>query len=346
MTAFPPLWDDPVGAEPERLGAEQSSPAARAAGQRLVEDIRRAERLTRGWADRPLTDALVDAALCRCLGQLVRTGCWGRANRLPSHALWQAAESVLPFGWLQHRARFKPRGYAGDYLLLYRICKEVCCDHPLGWAFDRYFLRQSAPLAVRLRTRQTSVALADHRLAHGGGSYEVLSFGSGPALDLRQALAIVPPTQRSAIHVTLVDLDPEALDFARGQLDGLLTASQFDCIRANLFRAATGPCSDDLGTPHFLVCPGLFDYLEDKDAVRMLAALWQRLAPGGLMTVGNFAPHNASRAYMEWIGNWYLVYRTPADFLRLALQAGIPRTRLTISCEPAGVNLFLVAWKS
>jgi hypothetical protein len=48
---------------------------------------------------------------------------------------------------------------------------------------------------------------------------------------------------------------------------------------------------------------------------------------------------------MEWIGNWYLTYRTPAELERLALQAGIPRDRFSVACEPSGVNLFLVARK-
>ena len=84
---------------------------------------------------------------------------------------------------------------------------------------------------------------------------------------------------------------------------------------------------------------------DDESAVATMASFWQRPAPRGLMIVGNFAPHNASRAYMEWIGNWYLTYRTPAQMEELALGAGIPRERLAIACEPSGVNLFLVARK-
>jgi hypothetical protein len=70
---------------------------------------------------------------------------------------------------------------------------------------------------------------------------------------------------------------------------------------------------------------------------------WNALRGGGLLMVGNFAPHNPSRAYMEWIGNWYLLYRAPADLARLAEQAGIPRWAIQIGAERLGIDLFLIA---
>jgi hypothetical protein len=108
---------------------------------------------------------------------------------------------------------------------------------------------------------------------------------------------------------------------------------------------AQGTQANALGNPHFLVCPGLFDYLDEESAVAMISTFWQQLAPGALLLAGNFAPHNASRAYMEWIGNWYLTYRTPAEMKQLALRAEIPRDNFSIACEPSGLNLFLVARK-
>jgi len=77
----------------------------------------------------------------------------------------------------------------------------------------------------------------------------------------------------------------------------------------------------------------------------MLRLFWQWLAAGGLMLVGNFAPHNPTRAYMEWIGNWYLTYRTTEDLERLALRAEIPKEHFSITSEPLGVDLFLLACK-
>ena len=118
------------------------------------------------------------------------------------------------------------------------------------------------------------------------------------------------------------------------------------CIRENLFRLPERRDVDgQLGRPQFLACPGLFDYLPDDSAVALLALLWRQLADGGLMLVGNFAEHNPARAFMEWIGNWYLIYRTVEQMERLALGAGIPHGQFTIGSERLGVNRFLIARK-
>ncbi|MEN6496435.1 MAG: hypothetical protein ABFD16_19290, partial [Thermoguttaceae bacterium] len=100
-----------------------------------------------------------------------------------------------------------------------------------------------------------------------------------------------------------------------------------------------------VGTADFLVCSGLFDYLTDEGGAALLGSFWRQLAPGGLLLVGNFAPHNPSRAYMEWIGNWYLTYRTAGQLEQVAHQAGIPADCVAIGSEEVGVDLFLMATK-
>ena len=189
-----------------------------------------------------------------------------------------------------------------------------------------------------------AAALAAECLRRPPEALHVVSVGSGPALDVAGALAMLPDQRRATVRVTLLDLDPDALEFARGRLHPLLPGESLRCERANLFRLPKMAQSAPLiGTPDFLVCAGLFDYLDDDAAAAMLGLFWQRLAPGGLLLVGNFAPHNPTRAYMEWIGNWYLLYRTPGQMQQLAARAGIPQGRLTISSERLGVDLFLVA---
>jgi hypothetical protein len=326
--------------------AEETLRIARAAGEELVAELQRARQLTRQWADEPLTDMLVDAALSTSLHRLARTGCWGEANRLPSSEFWRIAGPLLEVGALQRHARLKPRGYAGDYQMLHWIDTDYCCADPLGKAFDRYFQRQAAPQAVRSRTRQTAAALAAHRLQAEAANYHVVSVGSGPALDVYQALAQLPQPWRHGLRATLLDLDPEALQFGAAQLGGLLPPGTLCSIRENLFRLPQNRrAAELLETPNFLICSGLFDYLDDEAATAMLRLFWDRLAAGGLLLVGNFAPHQSTRAYMEWIGNWYLTYRTGNDLARLAAQAGIPQQQCSLGSEALGVDLFLIARK-
>lgn len=342
--AFGVPWNQPAAVGAPQQSLDELLVTARTAGEQLLEDLERARQLTREWADVQLADALVDAALSASLHVLARTGCWGDANRMASGEFWRVAGPLLAVGRLQRHARLKPRGYAGDYQMLDWICSGDCCEHPLGRAFDRYFQSQAAPQAVRSRTAQTAAALASHCLRTEAADCHVVSVGAGPAIDICQALRLLPEERRARLRVTLLDLDPEALDFARQRLQPLLPSAALECVRENLFRLPQKRHPEEiLGSPSFVICSGLFDYLGDQQATDMLRLLWQRLGAGGRLLVGNFLPHNPTRAYMEWIGNWYLIYRTAEELECLGVQAGIPGDSFSISTETLGVDLFLIA---
>ena len=261
---------------------------------------------------------------------------------MPSGELWRIAGQLLKTGSLQYHARTKPRGYAGDYEMIARIVEKKSCTHPLGAAFDHFFLSQAAPQAVRHRTDLAAGAIAECFYRAGHEDYQVVSFGAGPAIDLERFLRLVPHGQRSAIGITLFDIDPEALDHAKSRLHTHLAAGQLVHHRENIFRMPERS-TQQLVFPaaHFILCTGLFDYLSDVAASQMLAFLHRHLEPNGTLMVGNFAPHNPTRTYMEWIGNWYLIYRDAAALLRVADAAGIESDRRQVVAEPLGVNLFL-----
>jgi extracellular factor (EF) 3-hydroxypalmitic acid methyl ester biosynthesis protein len=341
-----PGWNPPpagyVESTPEAPG--DPSGVARDVANYLVDRLRWAKGHTGGWADEELSIALVDATINDCLARLAATGCWGEANRLPSAELWRIAHPWLKLGWLQNRARSKPRGYAGDFGLVTRICRRYHAPHPLGRAFDRYFHRQAAAEAVRARTEQVAAALVEHRLAATRSEYQAVSVGAGPALDVQLALSLLPADRRPTLQVTLLDLDPAALRFAGRQLAPFCAAHQVQCRRENLYRLAHPAKAAALPQQiDFLICTGLFDYLPDDPAIEMLRLFWSRLRPGGRMLVGNFAPHCPTRAYMEWGANWYLIYRNAAELDRLARAAGIPADQFRIGAEWTGVDLFIIA---
>jgi extracellular factor (EF) 3-hydroxypalmitic acid methyl ester biosynthesis protein len=291
--------------------------------------------------------AAVAAAMDRCLATLVGTGLWGRDNEVPSSELWRIAGALLERGYLQHRAKFKPLGYAGDYSMMTDFWeRRVRGDSPLGLWFDDYFQRQAAVDAVRARIELAASMIAERCAAADGTEFHVVSIGSGPAIDLFEAARGLPDDARRRLRLTLLDLDDAALAAARERLSTVVDADRIDARRENLFRltklggGAAVPQNVD-----FLVCSGLFDYLADEVATAHLGSYWRALRSGGRLMVGNFAPHNPSRAYMEWIGNWYLLYRTRADLERLADGASIPAEARRVVTETTGCDLFLIADK-
>ncbi len=278
------------------------------------------------------------AALDRCLAELSRLGLWGPDNRLPSSVLWNVAGHYLARGWMQYQARTKPRGYAGDYELLSRMYENRRCDDPLGRLFDRYFQNEAAPRAVRNRMRMMAEWIVE-AVATSDRPRRIAFVGSAFGLEVRDALLRLDSDQRRRLHVVLLDLDPAAIEIARGHLAPLLAAEQLTAAATNLFRLPQRPReAAALDNSDLIFCPGLLDYLDDAVAGAFLRCLHGRLRPGGRLTAFQFAPHSSTRAYMEWLGNWYLLYRNAAQF-REMVGAAVPGQAAVFGAEPVGVDL-------
>jgi hypothetical protein len=289
--------------------------------------------------------AAVDEALSACLSTLAATDIWGEANRLLSAQLWNIAGDLLETGWLQARARHKPRGYAGDHELLRRITLWQVCEHPLGRCFDHYFQAQAAPQAVRNRIELAAGWIVGKVTTCPAPVCRVAIVGSGPALEVSLAAGQLPPELRNRLHITLLDVDGEALDAAAIHLAAVLSSSRVTVIQGNLFRLAQRPAlAAPLNGANLLICAGLFDYLSGPVATAMLAEFWRQIAPGGAAFVFNFAD-NPTRAYMEWLGNWYLIYRTKVELAALATAAGISSLHWSLGAEPLGIDLYLALQK-
>jgi hypothetical protein len=248
---------------------------------------------------------------------------------------------------MQLRARSKPRGYAGDFETLLLFNERYQCNHPLGKFFDRYFQRQAAVEAVRARTAQIAGWIAEHALSNPADPFRIVSIGCGPALDIQLAIRLLPDGDRRRLQIQLFDLDEAAVQHAESKIAPLLAAGQMTIHRENLYRLGQLPSHGNLLHPaNFIFCTGLFDYLDDEPAVALVTFLWGQLRPSGKLVIGNFSPTNPTRSYMEWIGNWYLLYRTPAQLAALANAAGLSPAQRSIVADRTGVQLLLVAEKS
>jgi extracellular factor (EF) 3-hydroxypalmitic acid methyl ester biosynthesis protein len=315
---------------------------ARDAGERLLADLSRAEQLTDGWANQDLALPLVQTAMDRSLRQLAETGWIGRENQLISSEFWRVAGDRLKCGLLQLRAREKPRGYAGDFETLEFFYERRLCDHPLGHLFDRYFQNQAAVEAVRARIDLIAASIVEAVCSRPANEpFRIASIGSGPAIDIEIAARLLPEKYRDAIGVQLFDLDQAALDHAVRRIGAVLRVDQIAAHRENLYRISEPASQSVLQENDFIFCTGLFDYLPDESAARMLHFLHSRLASSGRLMVGNFAPHNPSRAYMEWIGNWYLIYRDSEGLSRLVNAAELPHAPRQIGADRTGIDLFV-----
>jgi extracellular factor (EF) 3-hydroxypalmitic acid methyl ester biosynthesis protein len=67
---------------------------------------------------------------------------------------------------------------------------------------------------------------------------------------------------------------------------------------------------------------GLYDYLNERVAIRLTRQMFETLAPGGRLLIANFAPTLRDIGYMETYMGWKVKYRTRDDMK--ALSADIP----------------------
>lgn len=320
---------------------------ARRAGEKLIEDLRFAGVTTGGWTNRDRADFEMSRIMNACLDDLALTNCWGEDNRVPSRALWKVAGEALSAGWLQNHARQKPRGYAGDFEMLDKIVHRTLSSDPLGRAFDHFFQEQAAPEAVRARTQLVADRIVQMVRSSRKDKLRLCSVGSGPAIDVTLACTALSPDERKQLDVMLLDLDPDALVHAERRLGKVLAAEQFHSHRENLFRLPQlKRAATLLEQSDFIACTGMFDYLADADAVAMLQYFWNGLAEQGEMMVFNFAPSNPSQAYMEWIGNWYLIYRDEEAMIDLGERASGKGTAIEIAREESQASLYLTCRKS
>jgi len=317
------------------------SELVRQAAVQLLHELQPLQSLAAEASEEAIYPQVVQA-LDRCLDQLRQAKLVGRDNEVPSSVLWNVAGDVLARGWLQERARRKPRGYAGDYELLARFYERWQCDDPLGRLFDRYFQEQPAPRAVENRMRMMADWIV--AAARDGESrlLKIAMVGSAFGLEIRDALLRLEPHERERIQLTLIDLDPQSIDFARARLAPLIAPSQLIAENSNPLRLPKRPqLAALLDGSDLIFCPGVFDYLDDAAASEMLRVLHQRLASGGRLTVFQFAPHDPTRAYMEWIGGWHLIYRDAAELRACVERAELDAVEIAFGAEPLGVDLFV-----
>jgi hypothetical protein len=64
-----------------------------------------------------------------------------------------------------------------------------------------------------------------------------------------------------------------------------------------------------MGHFHLVYAAGLFDYLEDSVAKRLIERMWAMTHPGGRLMIANFMPDIPDAGYMEAFMDWWLIYR-------------------------------------
>lgn len=179
-------------------------------------------------------------------------------------------------------------------------------------------------IADRLRTAQIERTMRETvgKITH------VTTLACGPATEIFDAFERIPDS--SALHVTLIDIDLQALAYVADRRDA-----------AGLRRQTLHVPPQDL-----IYSIGLIDYFNDEFVLHLLNFAFDHIRPGGRAILGNFLPRNPAWAFQSVILDWPLIHRTESD-----LDAVFKASRFGTPCDEiladdAGIQLFGVVTRA
>jgi extracellular factor (EF) 3-hydroxypalmitic acid methyl ester biosynthesis protein len=248
-----------------------------------------------------------------------------------------------------HRTYTKPLGYAGDYVMVNMMLEDPYEGSSLfAQLFNTWLLQQASAIAHRTRieilTRKllTTAAAATRE----GRRAQVYNLGCGPA---REVFGFLAQSQISSqVDFVLVDMDTEALEFARQSLQGqaarhgrspsftFLKKSMRDILRD----AATGRRLASHFDFDLVYCAGLFDYLSAPTCRQFIDLGYRSLRPRGTFLCSNVSPQNPNQGSMELILDWHLLHRDTAALLEL-IPKHLTAAEARVTTEDTGTNFLL-----
>lgn len=206
---------------------------------------------------------------------------------------------------MTQRSFEKPRGYAGDAVMLdhiYGTGEGRLAPHPASTdgQIYAYTVNAPAPAAVRYRC-EVLARLIDKTAARlGPGNSSVVSIACGHLREADLSLAF----QSGKLGKFLaIDQDDESLSVVDAEYGTQGVEARHGSVRQIISERLYLPKCD------LIYAAGLYDYLDDKVAIRLLQLMFEALDPGGRVLVANFVPNVPDVGYMEAFMDWWLIYR-------------------------------------
>ncbi len=243
----------------------------------------------------------------------------------------------------------KPSGYPGDYQMMLWYYENGLRG---GSAFHKMFHRFGVahPLAEGVRTRKDLVVDCIEREVMTSATrrmkvpFRATSLGSGPAYEVVDFANRVKEWN-GTIQWSLLDQEDEALSVAYQTATNALSRSKgrgsVECLHIAFAQFLSDPNLFPPKHPQDLIYSvGLFDYLREAKAQEVIGALYNQLAPGGLLLIGNAVGPNSYFWSLEFLLDWTLLYRTRDEMKRMA--AKLPSdAEINVETEPSGAYHFL-----
>lgn len=193
--------------------------------------------------------------------------------------------------------------------------------------------------AVRNRLKLVKKILKEiFAVKKDGKQIKVLSLASGSA---RAVIEVMADLKDMDIRCRFADISREALEDSRQLAEARQVSDKISLLRANVL---------DIGKfcanwkPDIIEVVGLFDYLDDAVAIKLISDIHERLEINGVLMISN-VNDNPERRFVKEIVDWDMIYRTPEELASLLVSGGFAAKDCQIICEPLQIHSIAVAKK-
>lgn len=238
----------------------------------------------------------------------------------------------------------KPYGYAGDF----RIIEDIYENNPttlgVDRLFDNYFMMSSISIAVRNRKNDLKRMATNFVSNRQGEPLRIMDLASGPCREVQELY-----TEQKELYKNVTfdcyDSDKHSITFASQRLKNI---PNVNFIHENAVRIAFRKDIHSLINQKYdlIYSTGLFDYFEERLSTKLIGNLKQLLKPNGVMIISSVRDKysNPSVHFMEWVGEWPLVYCDDDSFRSYFVNAGLKKSQLELNYEQQGILQYVLAW--
>ena len=243
------------------------------------------------------------------------------------------------------RAFRKPGDCASDcYITNLLSQNEPEGDGHLGIYLDRWI--RSLPTFLALKNRGGIITDTVKQLAANWSIEDplpVTSLGSGSAPEI---LDLYFQASRPNAHVTCVDFNHQDLATAAAVAHKWGFRDYLTFIQDNLFLLAEGYSHIDIPPQQMIYSISVANYLRDRELIRLLNWIYDRLLPNGMVILGNFYAANPDRVLLEHLLEWHAIYRSAEDLEKVFSHSKFRTLPVEIQSDEFGVELFAVCTKT
>ncbi len=237
----------------------------------------------------------------------------------------------------------KPYGYAGDF----KIIEDIYGNNPtttgVDRLFDNYFMMSAISIAVRNRKNDFKRIITKYVASRQEEEIRIMDLASGPCREVKE-LHDEEGELYQNVTFDCYDNDTHSIQFASKLLKDL---PRINFVHQNAARMAFKKDIESLIESRYdlIYSTGLFDYFEERLSTKLIGNLKKLLTPNGILVISNVRDKysNPSVHFMEWVGEWPLVYCDDDSFRSYFLNAGFKKEELEFNYEQQGILQYVLA---